>query len=66
MLVLKVPPFSFTHKMLTKKPQQGKLFMKPFHCTFMVEDTFIWTVIWKYQEDLATFLKRQDVSYGSS
>ena len=32
----------------------------------MVEETFIWTEIWKNQEALLTFLKGQDARHGSS
>ena len=32
----------------------------------MVDDKFIWTDIWKNQEDLIVFLKGQDVCHASS
>ena len=32
----------------------------------MVEETFIWTEVWKNQEALIPFLKGQDARYGSS
>ena len=62
MLVLQVPQTSLIHKMPTKRPLQGRLFIETFHCIFLVEEKLIWTMIWKNQEDLVTFLKGQDIS----
>ena len=39
---------------------------RSFLCIFMVEETFIWSEIWKNQADLMTFLKGQDARGGSS
>ena len=66
MFVLQVPPTSLFHKMTTKKPLQGKFFIEPFVCIFKVQETFIWTEIWKNQEALLTFLRGQDARHGSS
>ena len=45
---------------------QGKLFIEPYVCIFMVEEMFIWKEIWKNQEALLTFLRGQHARYGSS
>ena len=53
-------------KQLRKRPLQGQLFIEPFVGIFMVEETFIWTEIWKNQEALLTFIRGQDERHGSS
>ena len=49
-----------------KRPLQSKLLIEPLVCIFMVEETFISTEIWKNQEALLTFLRKQDARQGSS
>ena len=66
MFILQVPPTSLIHKLTKKKPLQGKLFIEPFVFIFMVEETLIWTEIWKNQEALLTSLRGQDARHGFS
>ena len=66
MFILQVPPNFINSKNDNKRPLQGKLFIESFVCIFMVEETFIWTEIWKNQEALLTFLRGQDARHGSS
>ena len=65
MFILQAPQTSLFHKM-KKRPLQGKLFIEPFVSIFIVEETFIWTEIWKNQEAPFTFLRGQDAHHGSS
>ena len=44
---------------------QGKLFIESFNCLFKLEENFILTEICKIQEELITFLKRQNASPDS-
>ena len=46
--------------------QDSKYYSFFLVCIFMVEETFIWIKMWKKQEDLITYLKRQDVHQCSS
>ena len=60
--------FALIQKMATNTTAGQTLYrtlIEPFVCIFMVEETFIWTEIWKKHEALITFLKGQDVHHGS-
>ena len=65
MLVLQVPPTSLIHKMSTKTTA-GQTLYRTLSLHIYVEETFIWTEIWKNQEDMITFLKGQDLCHDSS
>ena len=54
MFILAVPQLHTDNK----RPMQGKLFIEPFVCIFMVEETLIWTAIWKKPGSSAHFPKR--------
>ena len=65
MFILQVPPTSLIHKMSTKTTA-GQTLYRTLSLHIYVEETFIWTEIWKNQEALLTFLRGQDARYGSS
>ena len=65
MFIFQAPQFHL-FKNDNKRPLQGKLFIEPLVSIFMVEETCLWTQIWKYQEALLTFLRGQYARHGSS
>ena len=65
MFFLQVPQTSLFHKM-AKRQLQGKVFIEPLLFVCMVEDTFIYTDIWKSQEAQITSLNGQDARHGFS
>ena len=65
MFILKVPPNLITHKMTTKRPLQGKLFIEPFFHIYGGGNIYLDRDI-KNQEAMLTFLREQDARHGSS
>ena len=65
MFILQVPPNLITHKMTTKRPLQGKLFIEPFFHIYGGGNIYLDRDI-KNQEAMLTFLREQDARHGSS